>query len=671
MIDTKNAVYHLGHIDWFGGYSSKIDDYNNFGFLAGGIYFKKAVFDSPNADKYVFNRLSGDSVLFILLSENDVSKGAGWVRLLSEISGEDLIRLYSENKSVKEIFTDLSNTLELLNIQAVQSLLKVILQAEGTHRLVEFIQNWPNYSPSISTYLMDLLPLQDMSDNDLIKLFLCCSEYEIKITELLEKTYPSWIYNNEVIEKLRTWHFPQCVHKGIETQDIASLSRLFERVSDQEIKEKLTAVLPFDQFASNLSFCLAMNDKLKASILETQLENDNQICLDSLDVLLTTIDPFSSPKSTVILGNKLYALNLPLDAWKHLDVAERVWFILFLSFQLINKNVWIDSFRKIYVFEHKRNMPDNAVLAAISFLSIALVSDTKKQETFDEAHRYLEDAITDDFEKTGAPSKSLMQLICRCKKNGSFAICSARYWSSHKTAWCNSYRGSCSLFSRSNSERIDYRKTRYVDLRENGDSCAICSISLVDLFNNIGFRPSLANVYSPAFGYKWDIDEYPYRISGRVLQLSRLFSHMHCRCKKMMRSNYAYSVKPNARVSITHAFCPDASGKDVGGHDADVYLNECWNCGEVIDSRECHFKQGQDGQFYPADQNAITGYYVCMKCAAGAQNSLPSICPKCGCADSSLLKFREVSGENYKKRTFISCSSCGYISSSWKSAFES
>lgn len=138
----------------------------------------------------------------------------------------------------------------------------------------------------------------------------------------------------------------------------------------------------------------------------------------------------------------------------------------------------------------------------------------------------------------------------------------------------------------------------------------------------------------------------------------------------MRTTDYAYSDKVNAKMTITHAYCPEVKTTKNAEHDADVYLNECWNCNEVIDSRECHFKQANNGQYYPINKSEINGYYVCMKCGAGVQGLQPAICPKCGCKDPNLLKFQDIHYNNSNKRKFFECISCGYSSRNWKSLFE-
>ena len=131
----------------------------------------------------------------------------------------------------------------------------------------------------------------------------------------------------------------------------------------------------------------------------------------------------------------------------------------------------------------------------------------------------------------------------------------------------------------------------------------------------------------------------------------------------------AYSVKIDARMSITHAYCSDTVAEGDENHDSDVYLNECWNCDEVIDSRESQFKQGNDGRYYPVLRTDINGYYVCMSCGAGTLNVKPAVCPKCGCINRESLEFRDLYKDGSKLK-FEKCNECGYSSRSWRSKFE-
>lgn len=111
-------------------------------------------------------------------------------------------------------------------------------------------------------------------------------------------------------------------------------------------------------------------------------------------------------------------------------------------------------------------------------------------------------------------------------------------------------------------------------------------------------------------------DEYVPKLSGWVNRLNEIRERLACSaCGAMMRPNYEYA-KNLARYNVTIVSCDGG-----GGHDQNIYLNHCWSCREIVDSRESSV-QDEDG------------YYICIHCGSGAPKS-PSHtqgdrCPACG-----------------------------------------
>ena len=168
--------------------------------------------------------------------------------------------------------------------------------------------------------------------------------------------------------------------------------------------------------------------------------------------------------------------------------------------------------------------------------------------------------------------------------------------------------------------------------------------SLSDFLRNLQFIPDLSEIQINKEKYT----EYPFKITAYVNRLVDMRSHMYCRCGKHLVTSFLYSIKPTARVSATRVYCPDFI-TDPNNHDTNIYLNYCWNCNEVIDSREC--------------KNNFKGYYLCMFCGAAGKKDSPayiepgSICPNCN---------RSLTNNSEEKRNTrlhgIQCS-CGCVKS--------
>ena len=666
---AHNKIIHLGEIKWFGGYNGKRDCYNKCGVLVGEFFFRASSFDSPNKERYIQVQLKNQPAFFSFVREDNTEAGISWVKLIIEMTDEELKSLYRQNDSVKEILNSPSQFLSLLNFSPIGSLFGEIINNIGFHSLMAGIRDNSGLPSYVHSFIIHNIPWADMTEDDVAEGFLLLRESQYEKVEILKGAYPAWIDDTKVLEKLRTGYFPECISVAIENKDYPTIYKLFKNVSDWNVKKTIADYLPADLFLSDSDFCKMLSEQRIIEIIRNYVNEDNIDNIEKIAALLSVIEPTVYPRSAIELGDQFLKCNLPLIVWQQLNNAEKVWFVLFLSLHLDNLPIWKEPFGDIYVYEHRMtDTKNNSVLTAIEFLTIALVDEKKKQDIFNKGHKYLEDAIIQDFETNGCPSKELMQLICRCKSDDSL-VCAARYWKTKNTAWCSTNREPCGMFKKDEGEGIDYHKTGYIYSQRYQADTALCRLSMADLLSRVGYSPDLDAVYNSVFKYTWGFEEYPYRISGRIVQLNRLFSHMHCRCGKTMKSNYAYSVKIDARMSITHAYCPEAVTEGNEKHDPDVYLNECWNCDEVIDSRESHFKQGNDRRYYPVSRTDINGYYVCMSCGAGTLNVQPAVCPKCGCVDRKLLEFRDLYKDGSKLK-FEKCNKCGYTSRSWRSQFE-
>ena len=668
-MDIKNSIIHLGEINWFGGFNSKKQGHNRFGFIGLDIYFKAEAFKSPNLEQYIEKSIKNVPVFYSLVNEGREKDGAAWVKLVSETTGDELVEMYKKNESVKQILNDPNNYLPLLKYKEAGKVFNDILHNIGIHAMLEGILKNPHLPSYIFNFLMNSIQWHEMPAKDAIEFFLSVSENWEGKAEILKSTFPVWIDDARVIGKLRKEFFPACISKGIDNQDYAEIAKLFKNVTDEDVKKCMASYLPVDEFISDPEYCIRLPEDKINDIIQEYFNTINEKGPESAGTLLSVIDPFKLPAAAVTLAEQLLEKEMPLSVWKQLSNAEKVLSVLQLSLHLDDVGRWKEPFNKIYDYEHMTTEEKNySVLAATDFLEIALVDKSKKQSIFDEAHANLEKAIIQDFNSIGTPSQELMQLICRCKYSEQF-VCAARYWPNGKTAWCSTRREKCSTFDKKEGDGIDYSKTNYQYYAGINHQTALCRLSMADLLNAIDFVPSLDNVYNPMMGRKWNYEEYPYRISGRIMQLKKLFSHMHCRCGKTMKSNYGYSVKIDARMAITVAYCPDAENEGSKDHDQSVYLNECWNCDEVIDSRESKYKQDNMGRYYSGERKDIKGYYVCMHCGAGTKDMLPSICPNCGNTDQETLEYI-ITSSNPQKRKIRQCNKCGHASRNWKSRFE-
>ncbi|MBD2249473.1 hypothetical protein, partial [Nostoc sp. FACHB-888] len=154
--------------------------------------------------------------------------------------------------------------------------------------------------------------------------------------------------------------------------------------------------------------------------------------------------------------------------------------------------------------------------------------------------------------------------------------------------------------------------------------------SLLELFKVAGIVPSLSDLKRP--------EDYLTKLSGWINRINEIRSRLKCSvCGDIMPHNIEYA-KFLAKFRVTVFSC-----KHGKGHDYNIYLNECWGCGEIIDSRESKYQSSEDK------------YYLCIHCGSGTQNSdsytQGDICPKCGTLGMELSQYNN----RYRK-----CCSCNH-----------
>lgn len=130
-------------------------------------------------------------------------------------------------------------------------------------------------------------------------------------------------------------------------------------------------------------------------------------------------------------------------------------------------------------------------------------------------------------------------------------------------------------------------------------------------------------------------------------------SHTKCsKCKTPFYPHFEYAKSKTAKLAVnTYHYREIQFDEPSEEHDSNIYLNYCYHCQNIIDSRECHIKDG--GKY---------SQWLCMRCG-GSKFTFPgSKCPVCGNTNKSLLA---LSG-----KTRIICKKCNYDSRNFKSQFE-
>lgn len=118
-------------------------------------------------------------------------------------------------------------------------------------------------------------------------------------------------------------------------------------------------------------------------------------------------------------------------------------------------------------------------------------------------------------------------------------------------------------------------------------------------------------------------------------RLNKLGDKLRCRtCSTYMVPNLSYS-KYSEIYNVTLFSCPTGHY----GHDHNIYLNRCWHCYQIIDSREAPFRVDPVTGFVSME----SGHFICLHCASAPKKHKVyrqgDCCPKCG--DSPMLCLNE------------------------------
>ncbi len=360
--------------------------------------------------------------------------------------------------------------------------------------------------------------------------------------------------------------------------------------------------------------------------------------------------------------------GLELCWWQRMTDSMKIRLLMYLSDLAGNERTerrWFEKLEKIRQWEAGED--DHLVCAVLQFFAgIYIEAGTPYQNNFLQAHRMLMGYITDCFTQRIDVTPGLSALLEHCRSNSDSGkyFCDGRCWRNQNCVYCPGLGRSCPYY-----EDMDLTKTKFRAARQQGRAVDHKDLSFMDFLLNIGGIPDLDR-YDVGISVK---EEYPFRISAYVNSLIRLRPHMKCsHCGELFHPEFQYAKLITARLPITVFHCSNSDQE--GEHDQDVYLNFCYRCHEIIDSRECcqREKLSDSGAFEGviSVEETLTGsgsqygQYLCMHCG-GSRNIDPRVavvCPKCGCADSELVERTRKGG--------VVCKECGYHSSEFCSKFE-
>ncbi len=245
--------------------------------------------------------------------------------------------------------------------------------------------------------------------------------------------------------------------------------------------------------------------------------------------------------------------------------------------------------------------------------------------------RQIDQLLTEYVIELANNSNELLDLDCLlpyCKpKNVKY--CEGILWNNKEnSAYCPRVKKPC-LISNIKKENIAssglYGARLYADNLQDWRDW-----SLLELFKEVKIVPSLPKLKRP--------EDYLPKLSGWINRINEIKLRLKCSvCGEIMPHNIEYA-KFIAKFRVTVFSC-----KHSNRHDHNIYLNECWGCEEIIDSRESKYK-------LPGDS-----YYICIHCGSGPRKSKSysqgDICPKCNKPEMVI---------NQANEQYYQCLSCSH-----------
>lgn len=415
--------------------------------------------------------------------------------------------------------------------------------------------------------------------------------------------------------------------------------------------------------------CITKN-QINALLAGADWTDTSEKNLEDYRPLLAMLHWNTLPDQVVAAAASLYEQGMALNLcwWQRLTDSMKIRLLMYLSNFAQDEPAerkWFEDLQKIWQWEDEEK--NRLVCTVLQFFAgIYTEAGIPYRNNFLQAHRMLMEYITDSFTQGTDVTPGLSSLLEHCRSTfcPRYYFCDGRSWRNQNRVYCPRIGRPCPHY-----EDMDLTKTKFRTARQRGGAMDYRELSFMDFLLNVGGIPDLSRG-DVGINVK---EEYPFRISAYVNGLVRLRPHMKCSyCGELFHPKFQYAKLITARLPVTVFHCSKSAQE--GEHDQDIYLNFCYRCHEIIDSRECctREKLSAAGDFegvISTQENLFGsesryGQYLCMHCGGSMhivlQNAL--YCPQCACGDPELVHRTPKGG--------IVCDKCGYHSSEFRSKFE-
>ena len=249
MAELENRIIHLGTVRWFGGYNSKGNgSHNNFGYLNKRILFRAWGFDSHRKEYYIRHRLQNCLAFFCFENDDENLEKADWVKLVDEMTEEDLVFLYHRNDSFRIIMDNPDNYFPLLKFPALRALLTDVVRSLGVRELMRLYLQRPDMSADLIRTIVSGVSWGKVDVEEAIEFYLLLPRHHSVRTKILRDSFPKWIDHERVVVSLKPEDFPGCIPENTGDQAISLLRDLRKKVPDPDLKWKIGDYLLQNRF---------------------------------------------------------------------------------------------------------------------------------------------------------------------------------------------------------------------------------------------------------------------------------------------------------------------------------------------------------------------------------------------------------------------------------------
>lgn len=615
---------HLGKVEWFGGYSNQKNKILDYGFIK--TKYKSIFLHKKNIDNNILNSIYENQLVLFDIKIDPKNKKESSINI-------ELFNLDNYLNNIKDFTVDRINTdLEILKNNKIyidkyisKLPIKLLIEIKEASResssndfignLALIFNNFKNENPENTVRLFinnigDLLPrfeklIHEIKpyngfefNNDIEELYLelDCLVETLNASSQINFLSDHYKKNNDfsyIIDKLIKINF--------ENLDLKYYNMLpYSIWKTKEVWNKIDNV-------TKVQYMLKLDKTSKEDILE----------MEKLFKLLNVYE--KEQIRDIIYFNKMFG-GFEEDYFNFLHPKDKVeaFFNNKVDFLRLDLEAQLMVIYKTsqeerpydFLIELKDYIMSNSLLhAACKILFIRdKEKEERKSELFLDAHNLFQKYVVERaWNLNDTINLERVLPICQVRLDRGVIedelmytrYCDCKDWPSLKAIYCPYERSKIGL--------------------EDKNSCAKFKPEISKHWSEWTFKELIAksNII-PIIDNKEMKYEYTNKMSGWVNRLNQIRLRLRCsHCNQVCKPNCQYS-KNLAKFNTTVITCFDEHLP--GYHDKNIYLNQCWNCTDIIDSRYSKIQIGN--------------YYLCLTCGCGPQNktifSQWDVCPKCG-----------------------------------------